>query len=82
MSSTIAAAPTRAPIAQTEHRERLFYLIAGLLMIASVAVGFRMFYMHGLNDAGQSVTQQTAPLVYIHGGLMTCWMIFNCCTTN
>ena len=31
--------------------------------------------MHGLNDAGQPVTQQTALLVYIHGGLMTCWMV-------
>jgi hypothetical protein len=75
VSSTIAAAPTRAQMTQREHRERLFYLIASLLMIAGVAVGFRMFYMHGLNDAGQSVTWQTAPLVYIHGGLMTCWMV-------
>jgi hypothetical protein len=75
VSSTIAAAPTRAQMTQTEHRERLFYLIACLVMIAGVAIGFRMFYMHGLNDAGQPVTQQTAPLVYIHGGLMTCWMV-------
>jgi hypothetical protein len=44
-------------------------------MIAGVAIGFRMFYMHGLNDAGQSVTQQIAPLVYLHGVLMTCWMV-------
>ncbi len=60
MSSTIAAAPTRAQMTQTEHRERLFYLIACLVMIAGVATGFRMFYMHGLNDAGQPVTRQTA----------------------
>src|SRR5262245_17361180 len=70
VSSTIAAAPATAPMAQTEHRERLFYLIAGLVVIAGVAIGFRMFYMHGLNDAGQSVTQQIAPLVYLHGVLM------------
>lgn len=76
MSSITAAAPTRAQMTQTEHRERLFYLIACLAMIAGVAIGFRMFYMHGLNDAGQPVTQQTASLVYIHGGLMTCWMVF------
>ena len=43
VSSTIAAAPTRAQITQTEHRERLFYLIACLVMIAGVAIGFRMF---------------------------------------
>jgi hypothetical protein len=75
VSATIAFAPTRAEMTQTEQRERLFYLIACLVMIAAVATGFRMFYMHGLNDAGQPVTQQTAPLVYIHGGLMTCWMV-------
>ena len=44
-------------------------------MIAGVAIGFRMFYMHGLNDAGQSVTQQIATLIYFHSGLMTCWMV-------
>jgi hypothetical protein len=75
VSSTVAAAPTRAQMTQTEHRERLFYLIVGLVMIAGVGIGFRKFYMYGLNDAGQPVTQQTAPLVYIHGGLMTCWMV-------
>jgi hypothetical protein len=73
--SAIAAASTRAQMTQSEDRERLFYLIACSVMIAGVASGFRMFYMHGLNDAGQPVTQQTAPLVYIHGGLMTCWMV-------
>src|SRR5262249_36307526 len=67
------------PMAQTEHRERLFYLIAGLVVIAGVAIGFRMFYMHGLNDAGQSVTQQIAPLVYLHGVLMTSgWFSSSC----
>jgi len=73
MSSTIAAAlPLKI---QTDRRERLFYLISSCVMIAGVAIGFRMFYLHGSNDAGGPVTHQTAPLVYIHGGLMTCWMI-------
>ena len=76
MSSTAAAVLTRAQTIQTERRERFFYLIASLVMIAGVAIGFHMFYLHGLNDAGQPVTQQSAPLVFIHGGLMTCWMIF------
>jgi hypothetical protein len=44
-------------------------------MVCGVAIGFRMFYLHGLNDAGLPVTHQTAPLVYVHGGLMTGWMI-------
>ena len=75
MSSTVAVAASRGLTFQRERRERLFYLIASLVMIAGVAIGFHMFYLHGLNDAGQAVTQQIAPLVYVHGGLMTCWMI-------
>ncbi len=73
-SAITAAAATRA--VPTERRERLFYLIACLAMISGVALGFHMFYLHGLNDAGQPVTRQSAPLVYVHAALMTCWMAF------
>lgn len=76
MGTGIAAATARGLTFQREQRERLFYLVACLVMIAGVAVGFHMFYLHGLNDAGQPVTRQIAPLVYVHGGLMTCWMVF------
>jgi len=31
-------------MAQVEHRERLFYLIASLAMTAGLGIGFRMFY--------------------------------------
>lgn len=75
MSPTVAAATAHARTFQREQRERLFYLIACVVMLVGVAVGFHMFYLHGLNDAGQPVTQQSAPLVYVHGGLMTCWMV-------
>ncbi len=75
MSTTVAAATAHGLTLQREQRERLFYLIAGLVMSVGVAVGFHMFYLHGLNDAGQPVTQQIAPLVYVHAGLMTCWML-------
>jgi hypothetical protein len=61
--------------ASKERRERLFYVIACVVMLVGVAVGFHMFYLHGLNDAGQPITQQSASLVYVHGGLMTCWMV-------
>ncbi|HXE08241.1 MAG TPA: hypothetical protein VN612_10115 [Acidobacteriaceae bacterium] len=76
MSSTTTVTPVRAPGLSTERRERVFYLVAALTMIAGVAIGFHMFYLHGLNDAGLPVTRQSAPLVYVHGGLMTCWMLF------
>ena len=75
MSSTVAAATPHARTFQRERRERLFYVIACIVMLVGVAVGFHMFYLHGLNDAGQPVTQQSASLVYVHGGLMTCWMV-------
>jgi len=75
VSLTIAAAPVRVEATETELRERLFYLVACLAMIAGVAIGFHMFYLHGLNDSGQLVTHQSAPLVYVHAGLMTCWMV-------
>ena len=76
VSSATTVTPVRAPALSTERRERLFYLVAALTMIAGVTLGFHMFYLHGLNDAGLPVTRQSAPLVYIHGGLMTCWMLF------
>lgn len=73
--SSAATAATNIRVMQTERRERLFYLVAGLVMVSGVAIGFRMFYLHGLNDAGLPVTHQSAPLVYVHAGLMTCWML-------
>src|SRR5258708_20525223 len=75
MSFLGAAAQEHARTLQRERRERLFYVIACVVMLVGVAVGFHMFYLHGLNDAGQPVTQQSASLVYVHGGLMTCWMV-------
>lgn len=75
MGSTVAVAAARGLAFQREQRERLFYLIACVVMMAGVAIGFHMFYLHGLTDAGLPVTQQIAPLVYIHAGLMTCWMV-------
>src|ERR1700722_18124244 len=75
MSSAVAATTVHDLPFQRVRRERLFYVIACLVMIVGVAVGFHMFYLYGLNDGGQPVTQQISPLVYVHGGLMTCWMI-------
>ena len=81
MSSTAVATAQMGTI-QMERKERLFYLVAALVMICGVGVGFHMFYLRGLNDVGLPVTQQSAPLVYVHAGLMTCWMILflsQCC---
>ena len=75
MSFPVAAATPHARTFQRERRERLFYVIVCVVLLVGVAVGFHMFYLHGLIDAGQPVTQQSASLVYLHGGLMTCWMV-------
>lgn len=76
MSSSVAAAPEQSQLVQVESLERLSYLAAGGVMIALVASGFRLFYLHGLNAAGKPVTQPIAGLVYFHGALMTAWIIF------
>ena len=76
MSSAIAAAPERSHQFQVERLERLSYLAAGGAMIALVAAGFRLFYLHGLNAAGKPVTQPIAEFVYFHGVLMTGWILF------
>ena len=56
MSSTVAAATPHARTFQKERRERLFYVIACVVMLVGVAVGFHMFYLHGLNDAEPVLT--------------------------
>ncbi len=76
MSSVVVAAPGQSPQFQVERLERLSCLAAGGVMIALVATGFRLFYLHALNAAGKPVTQPIAGLVYVHGILMTAWIIF------
>jgi hypothetical protein len=76
MSSITAAVPLPGPQFQVDGLERLTYLIAGGAMAAMVCVGFHQFYLHGLNALGKPVTRQIAGLVYIHGTLMTGWIIF------
>jgi len=42
MSSTVAAATAHARTLQRERRERLFYVIACVVMLVGVAVGFEL----------------------------------------
>ena len=72
--STAVAVAARAPIAR-ERMERMFYLIGGLVMLAIVALGFQHFYLQGRASDGSPVTQQIVPLVFLHGILMTAWII-------
>jgi FtsH-binding integral membrane protein len=74
-SSTAVAVAARAPINQ-ERMERVFYLLAGCLLLVIVAMGFQQFYLHGRANNGGPVTQQIVPLVFLHGILMSAWIIF------
>jgi hypothetical protein len=74
MSAT-AAAVARTDRMERERAERVFYLIAALVMMAAVAIGFRHFYTHGQNQEGGPITQQIVPLVILHGVLMSAWIV-------
>jgi hypothetical protein len=73
-SSTAVAVAAGVPMAR-ERMERLFYLVSGCLLLLVVALGFQHFYLHGKASDGSPVTQQIVPLVFLHGSLMTAWII-------
>jgi hypothetical protein len=73
-SSSAVALAARAPISQ-ERIERVFYLLAGCLLLAIVAMGFQNFYLHGRASSGGPVTQQIVALVFLHGVAMSAWII-------
>jgi hypothetical protein len=73
-SSSAVAVAARAPIIQ-ERIERVFYLLAGCLLLVVVAMGFQKFYLHGRASTGGEVTQQIVPLVFVHGIAMSAWII-------
>jgi FtsH-binding integral membrane protein len=73
-SSSAVAVAARAPITQ-ERIERVFYLLAGCLLLVIVAMGFQKFYLHGRASNGGPVTQEIVPLVFLHGVAMSAWII-------
>jgi hypothetical protein len=68
------AVAARVPVSR-ERVERVFYLLAGCLLLVVVAMGFQKFYLHGRSSTGGPVTQQIVPLVFLHGALMSAWII-------
>lgn len=74
MSSATAVAVAANPMAR-ERMERWFYLVSGCLLLLIVALGFQHFYLQGKASDGGPVTQQIVPLVFLHGILMTTWII-------
>jgi hypothetical protein len=58
-------------------RERWFYSIASLALLALTVIGFRLFYLQGKAFPGRELTPPIRTLLIIHGVLMTAWMIFS-----
>lgn len=61
--------------ARTLASERLFYVIAGSVMLIATAVGFRLFLAHGKGFGGGEITRQIFPLVVVHGLAMFSWVV-------
>jgi hypothetical protein len=74
ISATAARPQAQRSAAQTVHSERLFYVIAGGVMLLATAIGFREFYLHGKGFAGD-ITRQIVPLVVAHGLAMFSWVV-------
>lgn len=72
-SSAVAVAASR-PVSR-ERMERLFYLLASLVFLAVIAMGFQQFYLHGRAVGGSSITPQIVPLVFLHGIAMSSWIV-------
>jgi len=73
-SSSAVAVAVQAPVSR-ERIERMFYLVAGCLLLLIVAIGFQQFYLHGKANDGGSVTQRIMPLVVLHGIAMSVWIV-------
>lgn len=76
MSTSVAVAIAPNARLGRERIERQFYLVAGCAILLFVVLGFKQFYLHGQTFTGRLVTQQIAPLVFVHGIGMSTWVIF------
>ena len=78
MSGAIAAAATQSraqsAAVRTARSERLFYVVAGSVMLIATLVGFRSFLAHGKGFGGGEITRQIVPLVVVHGLAMFSWI--------
>ena len=74
MSSSAAAIATKAPLSR-ERMERMFYFLSACLLLLIVLLGFQHFYLHGRASDGGPVTQRIVPLVFLHGILMSSWLV-------
>jgi len=74
ISATATPPQTQRAIVRTVQSERLFYVVAGSVMLIATVVGFRAFLAHGKAFGGGEITRQIVPLVVIHGLAMFSWV--------
>lgn len=75
MNSSIGMPVANGAPLTRDRMERMFYLLSGCVLLVVVALGFQQFYLHGRANNGGPVTQQIAPLVFLHGILMSGWIV-------
>jgi hypothetical protein len=74
ISATANPPQTQRAIVRTVQSERLFYVVAGSVMLIATVVGFRAFLAHGKAFGGGEITRQIVPLVVVHGVAMFSWV--------
>src|SRR5579859_1787674 len=78
MNGAVRVATPAPQVRKTERKfadpDRLFYVIAAVMMLIFTAGGFRRFYLHGKAPWGE-LTHQIFPLVVIHGIAMSSWVV-------
>jgi hypothetical protein len=75
ISSTVIRSPEQSAAVRKLAAERLFYVIAGSVMLVATVVGFRLFLAHGKGFGGGEITHQIFPLVVVHGLAMFSWVV-------
>jgi hypothetical protein len=75
ISEIAAHSQSQRAVPQTQQAERLFYVVAGSVMLVATAVGFRFFLAHGKGIGGGEITRQIVSLVVVHGLAMFSWII-------
>jgi len=75
ISSTAIGSQEQSAALRRLAAERLFYVIAGCVMLVATVVGFRLFLAHGKGFGGGEITHQIFPLVVVHGLAMFSWVV-------
>jgi hypothetical protein len=75
VSSTAFRSPEQSAALRKLAADRLFYVIAGSVLLVATVVGFRLFLAHGKGFGGGEITHQIFPLVVVHGLAMFSWVV-------